>query len=722
MKIFKKSVLYLLLVALVFTLTLNFASCKNSNVKSQVLILSEESYNASVKPKDGKKLSFSAAELQEKTEESIIIGKKYYALIYLSGKTVGSGRISLSGNVTVTDTAINSSKSSQQLSVQNGGKENVLNIKNSGKAARSNVYISVCFTVNDASEDGENRVDAAYFGPTGGENEKLSGYSGVIVGGTDGYYTGDGGFSGSLGDLGLSGGIEVIEPDENELTVKVEFSENTSGIAFPDSVSHSVPVLYNKQVYAEGSVNYLKASDYDSGSFDGKITDSISTAPKERFYIVIDYFIKVKSAIEEDDVITLSISTWSNNCDGYKLSVADFPTGEYSDMDGVITASFKPYGAGTEGRKYRFIISVISENEGTIELTARLSGEKISVIESDEIITYFDVGDKATESKLSYTLSNDGTHYIVSGLGQESDDVINIPSKYKGIPVKEIGVGAFSNYNHIKEVTLPLGLERICSHAFDRCGALKSIIIPESVTVIEENAFTDSPNTNVYCEVSEKPDTWSDGFASAETYVTWNYNELFILNSDETSYSFSYYGNRGERVCVPDTYKGLPVTEISDMAFFGVGELVSVRIPSTVIYIGAGVFTDCFSLESIEVSGENEAYTSIDGSLYTKDGKTLLQYAVAKTTESFTVPDTVIRIESLAFYGCTSLRYVTLGSSVESIGNGAFLNCTSLLAINYRGSAENWAYVNKGNYWDCCTDSGSYLKLSYTLNCDYEGN
>ena len=129
-------------------------------------------------------------------------------------------------------------------------------------------------------------------------------------------------------------------------------------------------------------------------------------------------------------------------------------------------------------------------------------------------------------------------------------------------------------------------------------------------------------------------------------------------------------------IAIPDY-----VTSIGERAFSNCDSLTSVTIGNSVTSIGSDAFSYCDSLTSITVSEGNTAYKSIDGNLYSKDGKILIQYAIGKKDTSFTIPVGVTSIGSYAFSGCTSLASVTIPNSVTSIGSYAFNNCYKLVEV-----------------------------------------
>ena len=82
-------------------------------------------------------------------------------------------------------------------------------------------------------------------------------------------------------------------------------------------------------------------------------------------------------------------------------------------------------------------------------------------------------------------------------------------------------------------------------------------------------------------------------------------------------------------------------------------------------------------------------YKSIDGNLYTKDGKVLIQYSEGKTDAPFFIPDSVTSIDDCAFLDCCNLTGVRIPDSVTSIGNLAFDGCSSLIEITIPDSVTS---------------------------------
>ncbi len=262
--------------------------------------------------------------------------------------------------------------------------------------------------------------------------------------------------------------------------------------------------------------------------------------------------------------------------------------------------------------------------------------------------------------------------------------------------VTAVKYGAFYGCEWIVSVTLPSTLERIEDYAFSGCKRLKEVYNFSQLPIVADTSgvfgfvgyYADSVHT-------EKDET-SNVYVTEDGYV-------FHTNSRGEVRLIGYTG-KDTQLVLPDTCNGAPYI-IFERAFENNTSITSVHIGDgatniqwyafsgcTVlkeVFIGKGVtdvsdlaFENCNALTNILVSNENETYQSIDGTLYTKDGKTLLLYIEKNGETEYTVPDGVTTIESGAFAGCESLERVVLPGSVTYIGVGAFSGCSALVSVN----------------------------------------
>ncbi len=269
-----------------------------------------------------------------------------------------------------------------------------------------------------------------------------------------------------------------------------------------------------------------------------------------------------------------------------------------------------------------------------------------------------------------------------------------------GGSVTAVGDRAFDGCDSLESVTIDNGLTSIGKYAFDGCGSLANINIPESVTSIGGNAFR-------YCDklLAENGvsyvDKWVVGCAVEVKQAE--------LKADTVGISDYAFDSRGSIVSLTI---GNKVKHIGNGAFSLCISLTSITLPASVERIGDGAFYRCDSLTGINVSEGNGYYKSIQGNLYTADGKTLVQYAIGKTDTAFVLPESVTNIGNEAFHWCGSLTSITIGNSVKSIGDEAFGGCRSLADINYNGTKAEWAQIEKGAGWTFSERTGNF-----TVHC-----
>ena len=118
---------------------------------------------------------------------------------------------------------------------------------------------------------------------------------------------------------------------------------------------------------------------------------------------------------------------------------------------------------------------------------------------------------------------------------------------------------------------------------------------------------------------------------------------------------------------------------IGDNAFEG-ALLSRVSLPSSLQSIGDNAFR-CSSLVEVLVSPKNANFRSVDGVLFSADGKALILYPAGRQEEEYVVPDGVVEIADWAFRGCSSLSSVSIPAGLQTIGDHAFYGCSSLTSV-----------------------------------------
>jgi hypothetical protein len=148
---------------------------------------------------------------------------------------------------------------------------------------------------------------------------------------------------------------------------------------------------------------------------------------------------------------------------------------------------------------------------------------------------------------------------------------------------------------------------------------------------------------------------------------------------------------------LPGKIEGRAVVRIGQHAFSRSKGLKSVTIPSSVTSIGEGAFMLCWNLANLSVATGNPSYQADDGVLFTKGGKTLVQYPIEKPGKSYTIPPSVTSIGNRAFWGSKFLTSMTIPSGVTSIGNRAFEQC-SLKSVTIPSSVTS---IGEEAFYDC---------------------
>lgn len=92
------------------------------------------------------------------------------------------------------------------------------------------------------------------------------------------------------------------------------------------------------------------------------------------------------------------------------------------------------------------------------------------------------------------------------------------------------------------------------------------------------------------------------------------------------------------------------------------------------------------ALLDIHVAAGNQSYKSVNGVLFSADGKTLIQYPTGRDG-CYTLPDGVTAVADRAFSNCKGLLGIVFPESVISIGVFPFDNCKNLKFASFKGNA-----------------------------------
>lgn len=220
------------------------------------------------------------------------------------------------------------------------------------------------------------------------------------------------------------------------------------------------------------------------------------------------------------------------------------------------------------------------------------------------------------------------------------------------LPDNLIFIGRYAFWNSgLEYVKLPNDMEGIGNLAFYECRNLKYVDIPASLVELEESVFEHCSNLE-----SIHVDAENQYFSSIDG-VLFNKKQTKII---------CYPPNRtGEYYRIPPT-----VTYIKGNAFYDCNNLVHVYIPGSVTQIEFHPvpFVGNSLMENIEVSEDNQNYSSVDGVLLSKDKSIILEYPCNKKGH-YDVPEFVTNITYSAFAKVIGLKSIYIHEKVDIISD-----------------------------------------------------
>ena len=200
--------------------------------------------------------------------------------------------------------------------------------------------------------------------------------------------------------------------------------------------------------------------------------------------------------------------------------------------------------------------------------------------------------------------------------------VITIPSNVNGYRVIAIADGAFNGCGNVEQIVIPEGVASIGEQGCYNCASLSTLEIPASLTNIGYVAFGVLPNLSSIKVATDNP----------------------VFDSRDNCNAIIRTSSLGLVKGCKNTIIPEGVTYIDVCAFDDEPDLVNIELPSSLRSIGSWAFA-------------GTGLISVD------------------------IPEKVSSIGSYAFYACSKLETIKLPAAVSSIGVIAFASCPNLKTV-----------------------------------------
>lgn len=238
-----------------------------------------------------------------------------------------------------------------------------------------------------------------------------------------------------------------------------------------------------------------------------------------------------------------------------------------------------------------------------------------------------------------------------------------------GDKITHIGTYAFADFKSLKKVKLGKKVTSIGNCAFSQCSKLNTISSSASLKTIGKYCFYACKNLK----------SFSIG-KSVKTIGNGAFLNCAKLKSFSVHSSNPYFSKRGNMLL--DKKQSTLVS-----ACFASNKVCNIY--GSVKSINEAILEDT-SIKSFSVSKKNTKYTSKNGLLYSKNGKTLKK-CPAKMSGTVTTGDTVTTIDINAFKNCNNITQMNIGKKVSSMDSAlCHISCKKL--DNIQISAENAYY------------------------------
>ena len=295
--------------------------------------------------------------------------------------------------------------------------------------------------------------------------------------------------------------------------------------------------------------------------------------------------------------------------------------------------------------------NVIVQEGTTTICTLAFANTPVQTVQLPSTLTTIRYGAFQNCTQLRQVTIPDSVTFIEGGSFQNCSalSTIAIPQN-----VSYLGASAFSGCTSLTSATLPQGITRINSGLFENCSALTTVQASDSLTAIGSRAFAGTSALATFAFPQTLTSIGAESFSgSGITYAN-------------LPQSVRYLGAGAFSGCTALTTIQIPaaIEAIRDRTFRNCTELKNVTIPEGIRYIGVAAFQNDVSLQSIALP---QSLLTISDNAFEGSG----------VGAGLVLPAALRTIGTRAFAGCMRLTSLTIPADVRKMGSQAFADGAS---------------------------------------------
>ena len=249
--------------------------------------------------------------------------------------------------------------------------------------------------------------------------------------------------------------------------------------------------------------------------------------------------------------------------------------------------------------------------------------------------------------------------------------------------VTSVGSSAFYGCNNLHTVTIDSGdISSLSSSDSDLLSNADVVYVKTGLRVgayitdsFTKQATSDKSGYDMYYKTSLlglvfqpiNTLTPANGSSSYNTTEGAENHVAYMIGTGSSTYGNGYNGT-GSEISIPATFKGKPVVAIGNNAFRESSIIEYIGL-NKITLIGESAFRECSMLEYVAL-GDN---LKTIGNYAFYDCKKMGNSTIP-AEKNLNIPDSVETIGDYAFYNCSGFTGLTIGSEVQTIGDGAFAN------------------------------------------------